>query len=259
MLKYSYPGDWGVSGYKGLYYVLTYPDESNPGHLMSKGGVDTCREFYVRRFRNIINTKDGFTPWARRIYCLLSYGAPRRATFQSWNTELQEDAEKSLYITNSFEKAHKWPLTKLYPVECENAKITFVFFSGPRKWTTSPYLMSIWSLCIRLGRNDWLPANLMTLNHEDLVKQIMISARSKREGGDSDSSQVSTMKQWDTFLSFYKDLFGEESRKYHWDSARLKTNCCDRPEGIRMLLNNSTGHQELAKKYHTLKKEKKSK
>ena len=96
MLKYKFPGNWDTSNYRGLYYIHTYPDESNPGCLMSKSGVDTCREFYVRRYRGIINEQDGFTPWARKAYCLLSYGYPQRSEFNAWNTELQEAAEKGL-------------------------------------------------------------------------------------------------------------------------------------------------------------------
>jgi len=253
MLKFNYPGNWGTSGYQANQYLHTYPNIKRPGWLVSHGNPNNCREFFVRSYRDKINAESGFTRWALNACCLFSYGYPASFSFEAWRNDLENHAERSLYITNSFEKHHGWPLTRLHVVKCENINIPFVFFHGPRKWTMSPYLMSIWSLCIRLGQNTWLPKKLMTLNHEDLVRQMLIAAKVKGQGGDS--GQVSVMREWDTFMSLYKDLFGGINRKEHWDKSHLHGRN-DRPEGIRMLLNGSTGYKTLHKKYNRLKKEK---
>jgi hypothetical protein len=256
MLEYTYPGSgWSVDGYFGIRYIHTYPNSKNPNILVQHGSPNDCREFFVKSYREKIEGKDAFTIWARKAYCLFTYGRPATRELDSWTSQIMSDAEKSVYIINSFEKAHGWPLTKVYPVECTNVPMPLVFFAGPRKWTTSPYLMSIWSLCIRLGRNKWLPKKLLTLNHENLVRQIAISA-AQRDGGDA--WQLSTIRKWDSFLTLYKDLFAGNSRKYHWDIDHLHGRN-DRPEGIMMLLDKSTGYRELSAKYYRLKKEKKLK
>lgn len=258
MFKFNIPGGgWSTSGYDILHYLHVYPDPKNVGWLTGYSGAHNCREFYVQSYRGKINGGTSFTPWARKAYCILTYGRPISTSYADRQTALMADAEKSLYIINSFEKAHKWPLTKIYPVVCENVEgLTLAFFSGPRKWTTSPYLMSMWSLFLRLGRNPWLPKNLKSLDHESLIRQILIAAKSNNKGGDSDASQMATLKQWDVFLGFYKELFGDKTRKYHWAKTRLH-GANDRPEGIRMLLNQSSGYKELSAKFYKLKKEKK--
>lgn len=253
MFEYRYPGRWDPSGYRVNYYLHTYPDIKRPGWLAGHGSPNNCREFFVKSYREKINGKNGFTPWALNASCLFCYGHPEKRHFKEWRTALEKDSEKSLYITNSFEKKHGWPLTRLHKVECKNLDIPFVFFQGPRKWTMSPYLMSIWSLCIRLGQQAWLPKKLMTLNHEDLVRQTLIAAKCQEKTGDA--YQVSTMKEWDPFMSLYKDLFGGINRKEHWNRAHLG-GANDRPEGIMKLINGTTGYEALRKKYYRLKKEK---
>lgn len=253
MLKFKYPGNWDASGYQVNYYLHTYPDIKKPGWLESYTGPNNCREFFVRSYREKINKGNGFTPWAQNACCLFCYGRPESRNFEMWRDALENNSEKSLFIINSFEKRHGWPLTKLHLVECENLKIPFVFFHGPRKWTTSPYLMSIWSLCIRLGQNKWLPKKLMTLSHDDLVRQMLIAA--KIQGDSGDAWQISTIREWDPFLSLYKDLFGGINRKEHWNKDHLHGSN-DRPEGIMMLINKTTGYKTLSKKYYRLKKEK---
>jgi len=256
MLEYAYPGSsWSASGYFGIRYIHTYPNSKDPNKLASHGSPNDCREFFVKSYREKIEGKDARTIWARRAYCLFTYGRPEPRLLKSWTTQLMEDAEKSTYITNSFEKAHGWPLTKVYQVNCTNMRMPLVFFVGPRKWTTSPYLLSIWSLTIRLGRNNWLPNKLLTLNHENLVRQLAISSASA-DGGDA--YQLNTIRQWDSFLTLYKDLFSGNTRRYHWDTDHLNGQN-DRPEGIMMLLDGSTGYKNLNAEYYRLKKEKKLK
>jgi len=257
MLEYTYPGPngWSAAGYFGIRYIHTYPSPKDPNKLAQHGSPDDCREFFVKSYREKIEAGDAFTIWARKACCLFTYGRPQARLLESWTTQLMEDAEKSTYIVNSFEKAHGWPLTKVYQVKCTNVSMPLVFFIGPRKWTTSPYLMSIWSLCIRLGRNEWLPKKLLTLNHENLVRQIAISA-APQSGGDA--WQLSTIRKWDSFLALYKDLFGGNTRKYHWNKDHLDGQN-DRPEGIMMLLDGSTGYKKLNAEYYRLKKEKKLK
>ena len=62
MLQFKFSGSW-QTGYTGFYYIHTYPDPKNPGHLMpANGGVYSCREFFVRSYRDRIKKGDGFTP-----------------------------------------------------------------------------------------------------------------------------------------------------------------------------------------------------
>ncbi len=253
MLKFNYPGHWDGVNYKGMYYIHTYPLETAKNELKSVKEVNSCREFFVRSYRHMIAKHDSFTIWARKAYALYSIGRPNEHLFDNWQSDLESASEKGLYIMNSFEKEHKWPRTKLYQVECINKRIPMVFFAGSRRWTTSPYLMSIWSLCVRLGQNNWLPKKLMTLNHENLVRQLAIASKS---GRNEDATQLSkTVRHWDSFMTLYPDLFADQNRKYHWDVSHLNGGN-DRPEGIYKLIAGTTRYEDLYNKYNDLRRKK---
>lgn len=258
MLKFNYSGKMSNTHYEALYYIHTYQLATDPTALRSVRDTHSCREFFVKSYRDAITgTKDPQTIRARKANALLTLGMPFSSMYDSWNTRLKETSEKSLYIVNSFEKEHKWPLTKLYLVKCENQKVPMVFFSGPRKWTMSPYLMSIWALGIRLGKNNWMPKKLLTLDHENLVRQLVIAANSNSGSGDA-NQVLCTIREWDPFMTLYPDLFSGETRRYHWSKKHLNGKN-DRPEGIRKLIDGTTGYKKLREKYFELKEAKKLK
>jgi hypothetical protein len=252
MLKFHYKGNWSDGNYVSYYYISTYPDPKDPERLVPVAFTNSCREFFVRNYRTGIVNGSTSSDYNKKAYALTTYGRPKASVFDEWNIKLQDESQNGLYILNSFEKAHKWPLTKLYPVECTNMKMPAVFFAGPRKWTMSPYLMSIWSLCIRLGRNNWLPKRLLTLDHENMIRQLIICANTTNI---HDARQVKfTLKKWDTFLSLYFKLFGGIERKEHWSKTHLN-GVNDRPEGIAKLMDGTTGYRKLYEKYTELLKE----
>ncbi|HUX47250.1 MAG TPA: hypothetical protein VMV58_04485 [Desulfosporosinus sp.] len=251
MLEFKYPGSW-QNTYQGTYYLLTHPNTKNPRQLNQQVVVHTCREFFIKSLREKILKGDGFIHSARKAYALVTNG-PSKA--KDRNASMLSAAEKSLYIINSFEKEHKWPKTKVYPVNCINHDLPMVFWQGPRKWTTSPYLFSMWTLAIRLGKNTWLPSGLLKLSHEDLVRQLAITSKTKYSNTDA-NQLCKTIREWDNIMFLYKDLFGDNTRKYHWDLNHLYGHD-SRPEGILKLITGSTYYKELYNKFLKLKKENK--
>jgi len=253
MLEFEYEGNWERSDYAGYYYIITHPDPKNIHKLVTAYSVNSCREYFIRNYRRKITTDDILSPGVKKAYALISYGMAGDDRFVEWNAKIQDESQKGLYIINSFERAHKWPLTKLYPVKGINICMPLVFFTGARKWTMSPYLMSIWSLCIRLGKNKWLPKRLLTLDHENLIRQLSISVKTS-PACNYDSREVSyTLKKWDTFMSLYSKLFAGVDRKDHWSIAHLK-GFSGTSEGIRKLMDGSTSYTKLYNKYIKLTK-----
>jgi hypothetical protein len=257
MLQFEYNPPWD-SCYTGYYYIHTWPLIGKPGILKGQGDIHSCREFYVRSYRHKIVNNNTHTVMAKRAFALVTYGnkAKSESDFEKRVAKLKSDSLKGLYIINSFEKHHNWPLTKLYDVECateRNRYLPLVFFSGCRKWTMSPYLLSIWCLAIRLGRNQFVPKQLFDLSHEDIVRQLAIAANTCSSG---DGMQLrKSIREWDNLMILYKDMFGSENRKYHWALSHLNGGS-DRPEGIMKLITGTTYYKELHKKFFELKKEK---
>lgn len=251
MLKLKFEGTHGCPGYKSFVYIHTFPDHR--GWLTTQSSVHSCREFFIKSYRDKITKDSSSTPWAKRAYALVAFGMARLNNFNGWEKQLRQNSEKGLYILNSFERSHKWPLTKLYPVECKN--MPCVFFSGSRKWTMSPYLMSIWSMGIRMGRNQWLPEDLLTLDHKKLVAAMIRNMTGK---SNADALQLRhSIKEWNCFMALYPDLFKGNTRKYHWNTNHLSQD--DRPEGIKRLMTGATSYKKLHKRYFELKEARKLK
>ena len=249
MLEFKYGNAWSP-GYQAHYYIHTYPNSKRPNELVSKPTANSCREYYIKNIRGVINRNDALTVSMRRAYALVTYGRCASSDLKSWQNNMNTHSEKSLYIINSFEKHHGWQRTKIYPAKCTNIPMPLVFFSGPKRWTMSPYLMSVWALMVRLGRNDWLPKKLLKLNHENLVRQLMIAAKIAVTG---DANQLrQTLPEWNNFMFLYKDMFGDNTRKYHWSLKHLNGGN-SRPEGILKLISGYTSYKSLHHKYFKLK------
>ncbi len=56
-------------------------------------------------------------------------------------------------IINLMEKEFKWPLTKIYLVECKqlNENFYFYYFEGSKKWIKSPNFLSLFMLLVRVS------------------------------------------------------------------------------------------------------------
>jgi hypothetical protein len=255
MLKFKYGGSWDAGNYEGTYYMVAWPSATDKSRVVVNNNVHSCREFFVRSYRSLITNQNssGFIKECRKAQGIYTTGRSYTKQYDSRKINIRSYAEKGLYIINSFEREHGWPRTKMYEVECENMLLPAIFWSGPRKWTTSPYLMSIFTLLMRIGKNKWLPKQLFNLSHEDMVRQLAIAAKTNEN---NDATQLSkTIRDWDPFMTLYKDLFGDLPRKHHWDTSHLNGGG-DRAEGIQKLITGTTHYKSLHKEYFRLKKEK---
>jgi hypothetical protein len=260
MFTYSHQSAWENSNYQSFVFLKTFPVTRKK--LATTNSVHTCREYFVLSWRNGgIAGKAGLDrDQFRKAYALVTPGNPMSELASSWKVTFEKQMAKSLYIITSLEKKHKWPLTRMYPVKSTGPMITLnmplMFFQGSRKWTMSPYLMSLWTLMIRMGRNanGWLPDKVMKLKHDEMIAYIADRAKTTAlRIGDATQTEK-TIGHWDAFMSLYHPLFGNIPRHEHWSNKPLNGHNA-RPEGIVKLVTKQTFHKELCQKYFTLLKE----
>lgn len=255
-LKFEPPAAFSPTNYISLFYINTCLTKSNELRRVEPIKFNTCREYFVMHYRRAINDFGPFTPWARKAYALLSCGKCFAEAYDLRHKNFLRQARKSLKFVNSFEKQAKWQRTKLYTVESKNTPM--VFFVGPHRWTMSPYLMSIWSLAIRVGRNGFVSDDVLAKPHKTMVERINRSARLQSEKNDDARQISSTIAFWDLFLSSYKELFGGKKRKYHWSTEVFKgaTGYINaRAEGIQRLTNGGSAAVGLRKKWRKILEE----
>ena len=254
MFSFRYTGHWEATPYEGFNYLVTYPEDKTA--LASTSGVNSCREYFIKRIRGIIQKSDADDPRVAKAYALVSSGRPYDQFFDDRVAKFDKEMKLSLQIINSFEKAHKWPLTRLYPVKSVGPrKIPFMFFIGHRKWTMNAYYMSMWTLMIRMGRLENFPTKILGMKHDRMVEELF----KKSKNGSGDWYQVYyTIRRWDEFMSFYHGLSKGRSRKWFWSQARLGHGN-SRPEGIQKMVSGTTYFKELRNEYIELRRINKTK
>lgn len=258
VLKMRFPR-WECSSYKNAPMFLHVAPSTTDGKLKRTCREhNTCREYFNVCMRNKYITKGHKGIDTSRAYVVYTYGRVYKAEQNSSWQHMLDGAAKSLKIINAFERKHKWyPLTKMYPVDDDqdNVYVPSVFFSGSAKWTASPYLFSLYTLMIRMGKNDWISDKVLDLcnDHEKLVEKLYRLGYARRGAGGDAIQLYRTVKIWDVLMSNYKELFGSKARKYNWSLARLGNSDYHRTEGIMRLAMGDTSNKKLYNEVHILK------
>ena len=258
MLKMRFPR-WDCSDYRGAPMFLHVTPSGVDGNLKRTcREYNTCREYFNVCMRNkyITNGHKGID--TSRAYVVYTHGRVHKSEAKGSQQRMLNVATKSLKIINAFERKHKWyPLTKIYPVDDDqgNIYVPSAFFLGPAKWTMSPYLFSLYTLMIRLGKNDWIDDKVSDLcnDHEKLVNKLYRLGYARRGQGGDALQLYRTVRIWDILMSNYKELFGNRTRAYNWSLDRLVNSDYHRTEGIMRLAMGSTGERGLHDKVQALK------
>ena len=125
---------------------------------------DSCREIVCDQLRNRFKSKK--KPYIKKTR-LLTYakfishgeGLPlnkkQKGTIKKLKLRHEKETLVGLKTVNLFEKKFKWPITKIYSVECEQVDENniFYYFVGSKKWIKSPSLFSLFMLLIRIGKS----------------------------------------------------------------------------------------------------------
>jgi len=248
----------GITPYKGFHMLHV----DNDFEIVEKTYTG-CRETFVHCIRHKYNgTKGNFDAInTHRLYILATLGASNRGdNKKDWDSLLKQ-MMKSLKLLNSFERNHKWPLSKIRFVDnkSKNWCIPSALFIGNRKWIEVPYLVSWYTLLMRSGTRGWLTDDIVNeTDHDKLITALRKSCKNCMSL-DRDAKHIySSLATIDILMANYKELFSDKPRKYHWDNQRIRRGRNPYNEGIRSLADGVTGNAELRNKCEALKKRKQS-
>ncbi len=228
-----------IASYSG-YYMLSVDSNLNAIHSRYTG----CRETFCASLRHkhngghmnefsCINTK--------KLYVLITLGKP--VSGDSILTKMT----KSLKLVNSFERYYKWPLSKIRPVNDKRKylNIPSILFTGNSKWGISPYLVSFYTLLLRIGKYSWLTDTIVNEgDHKELVKKLKKVCNAKQDSFPDAGHIYTSINMANTLISNYNKLFRTQPKKYHWSIERIN-NGGGYNEGIRLLADGNTRYQEL--------------
>jgi len=243
-----------MSTYRGVYMFHMDNDLE-----IVKRTFTSCRETFNACLRHKYNeTERVFSSInTHRLHVLITLGASNKENSEEDWAALLEKMTKSLKLLNSFERSYKWPLSRIKLIDNvrKNTYVPSVLFVGNRKWITSPYLVSTYTLLIRIGTAPWFTNDLADeSDHNKLITKIKKEClvETNRDGLHIKHS----IKTINILMANYKELFSNKSRKYHWSTAIIRPGRNPYNEGIRVLASGTTGNIELLNKCNEISKRK---
>ncbi|TET59663.1 MAG: hypothetical protein E3J47_08245 [Candidatus Stahlbacteria bacterium] len=238
-----------ITNYNG-YYMLHVDNNLN----VAGGRFTGCRETFcanIRHKHNGTRSGEGFSEInTNRLYVLITFGG------RTSDTGLLDKMTRSLKLVNSFERYHKWPLSKIKPAndKRKSVDIPSVLFIANRKWGVSPYLVSLYTLLIRLGKYPWLTDTIVNeADHKTIVAKLKKVCSAKRNTFNDAMHIHKSINMANILISNYDELFKGKSKRYHWSTGKLNSSLYYN-EGISLLAADQSKYKKLQKKCLELKK-----
>jgi hypothetical protein len=192
------------------------------------------------------------------LYVLISHGKTNGTIIAK--KRILKEMSRSLKLVNSFEQKYKWVLSKTEYADDRRKQVHVpsVLFSGCRKWGSSAYLTSFYTLLLRLGTHEWILNDIF--DESDHEKLIIKLKKVCATNSNSNRDAMHIYKSLDTacfLMANYDDLFSEKSGKYYWSEDRLLKNRRPYNEGIRLLADGNSSYKKLNDKCRKFRIEKK--
>jgi hypothetical protein len=210
---------------------------------------DSCREVVCDRIRTRFQLSKTFDMEKLKLLVrtkfIAHYGGeltnPQKNLIKKRKLAYNKAILIGLKIVNLVEKKFKWPLTKIYPVECKqlDENNIFYYFIASKKWIKSPNMFSLFMLLLRVGTKIKEYTTFRTL--DGFYKSL------QRNKNTVDINYLKThYKRILLVLKHYNRLFGKTSmRDLYIPSTPLNLF----PEGINSLCDLNTNDLSLRKRF----------
>lgn len=246
------------------YFSFSFGIAPAPGKdaITPLGSYHSCREGLISDVRSHI-TGSGKKMLTDKMRMIFKWHLSDKNLTRD-NAEHREWLNRGLNILHAYEKLAGWPLTKVFEMHTDRDFIKAYYFLSSRRWIKASYLVSLYVLMVRLGKNSALTGFKNSAGFEKLVNGL-IEKYSKTDGGwkqtpTSFNSDVgwlkSTLPYWGVILKGYSEMFRKMKITHYWSEQRLTNEHGQSAEGIDYLCGGSTSYKEARKKLLELSKKK---
>lgn len=197
-----------------LFAFCDKPDLKNKCH--QKHLTVDCREEFCRQLIREINNKNNefYGPidmsklriLIKRSFDKSALKPENHKKYISRLKMFKSDITNGLKILNAYEKDNGWDLTKIITDKHNGSENQFIYLvEGSNNWLKAPFLLSLWSLMIRLG----IRVKTRKSNYESSknVKSKLIKWSQKSKVNDAQHVR-DTIKYWDDLISYYPKIIG---------------------------------------------------
>lgn len=263
--KYKFEGS--LPEKPGAYFNFAFalghaPDDK--GKVEAALGFHTCREGLVGNMRDSIMGNSSTAIKTDKMRMLFRWTLGKNRTHDE--AEHREWLNRGLSVLHAYERFAGWPLTKVYSLDC-GKKFDYVktyYFLSSRRWIKASYLVSLYILMVRLGRNSDLSGFKGAAGFEKLANGLMNKYTAANGGWNklpaSFNSDVGwlrlTLPYWGVVLKGYPEMFRKMKVTHYWSHDRINDSG-GASEGIAYLCDGSTNYKTARKKLLELSKKSK--
>lgn len=270
-MRFEFPIPF-TDGYDSFYLnwimIWVRPSEKNPKvleHSTHEQKVHTCREYAVQRLRyQFLKVEPNNRLLTDKASLIITTGtvpsSTKIETLEAW----EQKVRNGVAIVNAYEKMIGWRKTNIFPVD--NSRTIYpsgdgngrklkgraMYIVGNRRWLHSPYLLSLFLLLLRLGRNRLCVKKNLS-SYEGVIKTL-------KQIGESTGTEAEIVsnhwKYWGGILRNSRKIFLDSPMRDNYAFSRIDK-AYERVEGIYRLIAGTTTDKTTFQKYkeHVLNKE----
>lgn len=247
------------------YFSFSFGMAPTPGKekVVTVTNFHSCREGLISDIRTLI-TGQGNRMSTDKMRMIFKWNLSEKNITHD-TAEHREWLNRGLNILHAYERLAGWPLTKVFEMNTGRNFIKAYYFLSSRRWIKASYLVSLYVLMVRLGKNSALTGFKNSAEFEKLANGL-INKYSTASGGwkqtpagfSGDTGWLkSTLPYWGTILKGYPEMFRKMKITHYWSEDRLSENYGHAAEGIAYLCKGDTSYKSARKKLLELSKKSK--
>jgi hypothetical protein len=237
----------GSSDYAGFQFGCA--QEPKNGEIRLVQGYHSCREGLVSSMRGRINEGADNQP-TDKMRMIFRWTAGRGASKKDLQ-DIESWVHRSIAILRALDKLAGWPLTRVYKIE--HGKGDWLqphYFLSSRRWMKSSYLVSLYCLLVRMGKDERIDGFKDFKGLCKVVDKALASGKNLK----NDHTYVKTCRPyWEAIMRGYSRMFEQYKLPYYWDSSKVGGRAG--VEGINYLVTGDTAYTEMYRELKKIRKE----
>jgi hypothetical protein len=225
--------------------------EPKDGKIKLVHSYHSCREGLMSSMRSRITGKNDIEQPTDKMRIIFRWGASNSNSKKDLKA-IDGWVKRSVPVLHAFDKLAGWPLTRVYEIETNYDNwLRAYYFHSSRRWMKSSYLVSLYTLLVRMCKDERITG---FKDFDGLVK--IVSKITKAGGLRTDSTYVKdSLPYWKAIMTGYPDLFRKRKLPYYWDTSRLTGDSLGGAEGVQYLVKGDTKYTDIRKKLLEIKKQ----
>jgi len=225
--------------------------EPKDGKIKLVQSYHSCREGLMGSMRSRITGKSSVDQPTDKMRMIFRWSASNhnRATdlpkIDGW-------VKRSVPVLQAFDRLAGWPLTRVYRIETDHDKWLYAYyFHSSRRWMKSSYLVSLYTLLVRMCKDERI------VGFKDFDGLVKVVSKITGAGGlRTDNTYVKdSLPYWEAIMTGYPKLFRKRKLPYYWDTGRLSRDSMGGAEGVQYLVKGDTRYTEVRKELLVIKKQ----